>query len=101
MSIELADTQNLIRAKVLDLRPTHPQGRARDFRDSDLLPETGLLDSAGIMELVVWFEETFGVSIPQHKLTLENFGTIDAMTSYLQRRDVHVADRPDKPSPER
>jgi len=37
------------------------------------------------MELIIWFETRFGVTIDQSDLTLENFGTIDAMASYLQR----------------
>ena len=58
---------------------------ARNLKDSDVIPEIGVLDSAGIMELVIWFEMTFGVTIAQSDFTLENFGTVDAMASYLQQ----------------
>ena len=74
-----------IREKVLEL------ARARGVRgaalaDDEVIPETGLLDSAGIMELIVWYEDRFGLSIDQDDLTIENFGTVTAMTDYLSRR---------------
>jgi acyl carrier protein len=79
------DARHMIRKRIIELA-----GRrgidARNLKDSDVIPETGVLDSAGIMELVIWFEMTFGVTIEQPDLTLENFGTIDAMTTYLRRR---------------
>jgi acyl carrier protein len=73
-----------IHAKVLELaRERH--ARAADFGDEEVIPETGLLDSAGIMELIVWYEERFELSIEQADLTIENFGTVNAMVDYLAR----------------
>ena len=78
------DAKGAIRNRIIELAGR--QGiDARNLKDSDVIPETGVLDSAGIMELIVWFEMTFGVTIAQPDLTLENFGTIDAMASYLRR----------------
>jgi acyl carrier protein len=37
------------------------------------------------MELVMWFEMENGLSIEQDQITMENFGTIDAMASYIER----------------
>jgi acyl carrier protein len=44
-----------------------------------------VLDSVGILELITWFEMTFDITIPQPDLSVENFGTIDAMVSYLEQ----------------
>ena len=52
--------------------------------DADVLPETGVLDSVGIMELIIWFESTFHRTVGQSELTLENFGSVDAMVFYLE-----------------
>jgi len=60
---------------------------ATGLGDSDVLPETGVLDSAAIMELIIWFESTFDRSVGQSELTLENFGSVDAMVSYLEDSD--------------
>jgi len=73
-----------IRSKVLDL--ANARGiRGRELRDDEVIPETGLLDSAGIMELIVWYETRFDLEIEQDDLTVENFGTVNAMVEYLSR----------------
>lgn len=70
-----------VRAKILGLasrtikKPT--------LSDDEVIPETGLLDSAAIMELVVWIETRFDVEIDQGDLTIENFGTVNAIVEYL------------------
>jgi D-alanine--poly(phosphoribitol) ligase subunit 2 len=81
---DVAEAKRTIRKRIIDLADRR-RIDARNLKDSDVIPETGVLDSAGIMELIIWFETTFGVTIDQADLTLENFGTIDAMASYLQR----------------
>jgi acyl carrier protein len=74
-----------IREKVLALARARGV-RATALRDDEVIPETGLLDSAAIMELIVWYEDRFGLSIDQDDLTIENFGTVNAMADYLSRR---------------
>jgi D-alanine--poly(phosphoribitol) ligase subunit 2 len=76
--------RNEIRAKVLEL--ARRRGiKASNLRDDEVIPETGLLDSAAIMELIVWLETRFDVVIDQGDLTIENFGTVDAMVGYVTR----------------
>lgn len=80
-----AAAANDIRAKVIEL--ARARGiRTAALRDDEVIPETGLLDSAGIMELIVWYEDRFDLSIDQDDLTIENFGTVNAMADYLSRR---------------
>jgi len=73
-----------IRAKVLELA-RRLGAKPIDLKDDEIIPETGLLDSAAIMELIVWFEMRFDVTIDQADLTIDNFGTINAMVDYLTR----------------
>jgi acyl carrier protein len=78
------DRKQAIRAKIVEL--ARQLGKdARRIKDDDVIPATGLLDSAGLMELVMWFEMENGLSIEQDQITMENFGTIDAMASYIER----------------
>jgi acyl carrier protein len=58
---------------------------ARNLKPGDEIPASGLLDSAGLMELMFWFETEYDLEIPQEDLTIANFGTIDAMVNYLER----------------
>jgi len=59
--------------------------RAPAFSDDDVIPEQSLLDSASIMELIVWYETRFGLTIDQADVTVENFGTVNAMVNYLSQ----------------
>ena len=79
-----ADARHIIRQRIIELAHRR-RIDARDLQDSESILEKGVLDSAGIMELIIWFETTFDLVIDQADLTIENFGTIDAMTGYLQR----------------
>jgi len=49
------------------------------------IPASGVLDSAAIMELILWIENEYGLEIPQEDLTVANLGTINAVVAYLNR----------------
>jgi len=53
--------------------------------DTDLVGES-VVDSTAFMELVLWLEETFSVSVEIDDMTPENFGTVRNMVDYLERR---------------
>lgn len=73
-----------IRAKVVDLARELGHD-ARGIKDDEVIPQTGFLDSAALMELVIWLETSNGLSVGEEEITLENFGTIDAMAAYVSR----------------
>jgi acyl carrier protein len=54
-----------------------------NLRDDDLLLEGGIVDSAGVMSLVLFLEERFGIQILDEELFAENFGTVDRMTAFV------------------
>ncbi len=55
--------------------------------DTDLI-ETGILDSMGIIELVSYLEKEFSLSFPDDDITVDNFGSIDKIVSYLATHNV-------------
>lgn len=59
---------------------------ARGLTDDEILPQSGLLDSAAILELILWVESEFNIEIDQSELSLDNFGTIRRMTEYIEPR---------------
>jgi acyl carrier protein len=73
-----------IRAKVVELA-SELGNDARGIKDDDVIPATGFLDSAALMALVIWLEGECDLSIDENDITLENFGTIDAMAAYVDR----------------
>lgn len=75
--------RDAIRQQVIKLAARRGVDASR-LGDADVLPETGVLDSVAIMELIIWFESTFHRTVGQSELTLENFGSVDAMVYYLE-----------------
>ena len=47
--------------------------------DSVALLNTGILDSIGVLKLVTFLEEQFGITIEAHETGPENFNTISAI----------------------
>jgi len=81
---DLASAREAIRREVI--RIARQLGKdARGLGSDQEIPASGLLDSAGLMELMTWYEMTWDLSIDQDDFTIENFGTIDAMVRYLAR----------------
>ena len=76
--------RNEIREKVIALA-TRRGGRVPELRDDEIIPETGLLDSAAVMELIVWLEGHFGIEIDPADMTIDNLGSVDSMVEYVSR----------------
>lgn len=53
-------------------------------RDEDLLG-TGVIDSHGLLQLVTFLRERYGVEIAEDALTPENFQTIAAIDAFVER----------------
>lgn len=54
------------------------------------LIDSGIIDSLSLLKLVLFLEQRFGVSVDLKDLTRDNFGTIDAICSYLLARRQRV-----------
>jgi D-alanine--poly(phosphoribitol) ligase subunit 2 len=77
--------RSAIRAKVIDLaRGLNIDASA--IEDADIIPATGLLDSTAILELVVWYESTYGLALKQEEINIDNLGSINAMAEFLLSR---------------
>lgn len=64
----------------LGLELGSPVDRSRDLLAS------GLLDSMGITQTVVFLEESFDIEVGDEDLVPENFKSIDAIVEFAQRR---------------
>ena len=54
--------------------------------DDEIIPATGLLDSTAVLELVVWYEQTYDLALTQEEINIDNLGSINAMTEFLISR---------------
>jgi acyl carrier protein len=53
---------------------------------SDSLIQSRLLDSIGLVDLLVAFEEKFGVNIPTSDIHPDNFDTVARIMDYLSKK---------------
>jgi acyl carrier protein len=51
--------------------------------DDDSLIDRGVLDSLGVLEMVAWLLEEFGITVDELELTADNFETVSAIISYV------------------
>lgn len=57
-------------------------------RQLDLAPDTsltGIVDSSGILEIVVWIESSFGVSIELDQIAPEDFASVASLAALIRR----------------
>ena len=58
----------------------------------DALPEessfldAGIIDSTGVLELVCFLENTFGIEVADDEMLPENLDSIRAITAYVKRK---------------
>ena len=61
----------------------------------DLPPEqpllTGLLDSFGLLALLNFLEERFGVAIPHDEVVTENFRSVRALAAFVESKRVEAS----------
>ena len=73
----------LIRAYILENFLYTDDGDQLHNDDSFL--ETGIVDSTGVVELVMFVEETFGIEVPDEDVVPENFDSVKALVCYVQQ----------------
>ncbi len=56
-----------------------------ELADDDRFLERGVLDSLGFVELVEEVQSRYGLTVEDLEITEENFGSIDAVTSFVTR----------------
>ena len=56
------------------------------FTDDDSLLEQGIIDSTGVLELVAFLSETFGITVEDHELVADNFDSVNKLSAYVQKK---------------
>jgi acyl carrier protein len=77
---------------------THVERTVRDFITENFFVEDGdldgaasligssVIDSTGVLEIMVFLEETFGIEVPDEDAVPENLDTVDNIVAYVVRR---------------
>jgi acyl carrier protein len=61
-----------------------------DLSVHDSLLEKGLIDSTGILELVGFVQDTFGVRIEDHEIIPANLDSISKIAEFISRKKGHA-----------
>lgn len=54
-----------------------------EVSNNQSLLESGVIDSTGVLELIAFLEQTYGITVADEEIIPENLDSIDNMTSYL------------------
>lgn len=63
------------------------QGEKREIRSDESLLDSGVLDSASILEIVSFLEERFRFTIDDEELVPENFETINSIVRLVKSKN--------------
>lgn len=62
---------------------TSDQGK---LKNTDSFLEDGIVDSTGILELLMFVEETFGIHVEDEEVLPENFDSVERLKRYIQMK---------------
>ncbi len=57
-----------------------------DLKDDVSFMDLGVIDSTGIMEVVIFMEENFGIKVLDTELLPENLDSINALVAFVDRK---------------
>jgi len=61
-------------------------GQERTFNDDDSFMGEGIIDSTGVLQLVAFLEESYGITVEDEELTPENLDSLNNVAGYLARK---------------
>ncbi len=61
-------------------------GDHEQFKDDTSFIASGIIDSTGILELIAFLEETYGITIADEELIPENFDCVKNISDFLERK---------------
>ena len=57
-----------------------------DFADDDSFLRKGLIDSTGMMELVAFLEQDFGIKLEDRELVPENLDSLSRVVAFVEKK---------------
>jgi acyl carrier protein len=62
-------------------------GDSGNLQNDTSLLDHGIIDSTGILELVMFLEERYQITIEDHELIPENLDSLNNIAAFLQKKD--------------
>jgi len=61
-------------------------GQDDNFTDDISFLEKGIIDSTGVLELVTFVEDKFGVTVEDEELIPDNFDSLNKLSSFISNK---------------
>lgn len=58
----------------------------QDFEDEDSFLENGIIDSTGVLELILYLEETYNIKVADDEVTPENLDSFVALNNFIMQK---------------
>jgi acyl carrier protein len=58
----------------------------QSIEPDESLVQRGVVDSTGVLELVEFLQDRFGIIVKDDEITTSNLDTLNAITAYVQRK---------------
>jgi acyl carrier protein len=56
------------------------------FESSDSFMEKGIIDSTGVLELISFLEQNYGITVEDEEMIPANLDSIDNLVAFVQRK---------------
>lgn len=60
------------------------------LQDSDSFLDGGIIDSTGVMEIILFIEETFGIKVNDDEMLPANLDSVDNLAAFVQRKQAQA-----------
>lgn len=61
-------------------------GQSSSFSDQDSFIKQGIIDSTGVVELISWVEEHYGIRVEDDEIVPDNLDSIDNLQRFIERK---------------
>ena len=61
-------------------------GQANGLGDGDSLLDKGVIDSTGVLELIGFVEDNYGLKVADEEIVPDNFDSIDRISQYVRSK---------------
>ena len=80
----IARVRHFVRENFLYMRPDF------ELADSDHLLERGVVDSLGVVEMVQFIEQEFGIDVAEEEISEANLGSLQAIAKFIASKRTAV-----------
>jgi acyl carrier protein len=61
-------------------------GQSSAFSDQDSFLKQGIIDSTGVVELIAWVEERYGIRVEDDEIVPDNLDSINNLRRFIERK---------------